>query len=97
MPSVKLEPVDLDARKGALGDMAVGTAVRRKFPGYGWYGGAVRRTRSAGASVEYKVEWEDGSRAWIKLEDTRKYAPRCAPGAGAGAGGGAGSGASGGF
>jgi hypothetical protein len=51
--------------------------------------------------MEYEVEWEDGSRAWIKQADARKYAARYAQGAGAGAGagagGGAGSGASGSF
>jgi hypothetical protein len=100
---VKLEPVDLNVREGAPGGMTVGTAVRRKFPGYGWYDGLVRRTRSAGASVEYEVEWEDGSRAWIKQGDAQKYAARYAQGVGAGAGagegtdGGAGSGASGSF
>ena len=61
------------------------------------------RARSAGASVEYEVEWEDGSRAWIKQGDAEKYAARYAQGAGAGAGAGAdagrgaGSGASGSF
>ena len=99
VPSVKLEPVDLDTCEGAPGGVAVGTAVRRKFPGYGWYDGAVRRARSAGASAEFEVEWEDGSRAWIKQGDAQKYAARYAQGAGAGAGTGrsAGSGASGSF
>jgi hypothetical protein len=75
----------------------VGTAVRRKFPGYGWYDGTVRRARSAGASVEFEVEWEDGSRAWIKQADAQKYAARYTQGAGVGAraGAGAGAGASG--
>jgi hypothetical protein len=45
--------------------------------------------------MEYEVEWEDGSRAWIKQGDTQKYAVRYAQGAGAGRG--AGSGASGSF
>ena len=95
VPSVKLEPVDLDACEGAPRGVAVGTAVRRKFPGYGWYDGAVRRARSAGASVEFEVEWEDGSRAWIKQADAQKYAARYTQGTGAGAG--AGAGASGSF
>jgi hypothetical protein len=73
--------------------VAVGTAVCRKFPGYGWYDGVVRHTRSAGTSVEFEVEWQDGSRAWIKQRDTQKYAARYAQGTGAGAGAGAGSGA----
>ena len=83
MSSVKLEPVDLGACEGAAGGVAVGTAVRRKFPGYGWYDGAVSRARSAGASVEFEVEWEDGSRAWIKQADAQKYAARYTQGAGA--------------
>jgi hypothetical protein len=37
-------------------DVTVGTTVRKKFAGYGWYDGVVRRARSAGASVEYEVE-----------------------------------------
>jgi hypothetical protein len=47
--------------------------------------------------MEYEVEWEDCSRAWIKQGDAQKYAARYAQGAGAGAGagGGVGSGASG--
>ena len=98
---VKLEPVDQRTREDTPGSVFVGTAVRRKFPGYGWYSGFVRRARSAGASVEYEVEWEDGSRAWIKQGDTQKYAARYAEAAGAGAdagaGGGAGSGARGSF
>jgi hypothetical protein len=100
---VKLEPVDQGAREDTPGGVLVGTAVRRKFPGYGWYDGVVCRARSAGASVEYEVEWEDGGRAWIKQGDAQKYAARYAQGvgagagAGAGAGGGAGSGASGSF
>jgi hypothetical protein len=92
---MKLEPVGQGAHKGTPGGVVVGTAARRKFPGYGWYDGLVRRTRSAGASAEYEVEWEDGSRAWIKQADAQKYAARYAQGAGAGAGGSAG--ASGGF
>jgi hypothetical protein len=100
VPGVKLEPVDQRAREDTPGGVFVGTAVRRKFPGYGWYDGAVRHARSAGASVEFEVEWEGGSRAWIKQGDTQKYAARDAQGVGAGAGagvgagGGAGSGAS---
>jgi len=94
---VKLEPVDLDTCEGAPGGVTVGTAVRRKFPGYGWYDGAVRRARSAGASAEFEVEWEDGSRAWIKQGDAQKYAARYTQGAGAGANRGACSGASGSF
>jgi hypothetical protein len=98
---VKLEPVGQGAHEGTPGGVFVGTAVRRKFPGYGWYDGVVRRARSAGASVEFEVEWEDDSRAWIKQRDAQKYAARHAQGAGAGAGagagGGAGSGASGSF
>jgi hypothetical protein len=49
--------------------------------------------------VEFEVEWEDGSRAWIKQADAKKYAARYTQGAGAvaGAGAGAGSGASGSF
>jgi hypothetical protein len=51
--------------------------------------------------VEFEVEWEDGSRAWIKQADAQKYAARYTQGAGAGAdagaGAGAGSGASGSF
>jgi hypothetical protein len=39
------------------------------------------------------VEWEDGSRAWIKQGDAQKYAARYAQGAGAGAGAGANAGA----
>ena len=99
VPSVKLEPVDMDTCEGTPGGVAVGTAVRRKFPGYGWYDGAVRRARSAGASVEFEVEWEDGSRAWIKQGDAQKYAARYAEGANAGVGAvrGAGSGARGSF
>jgi hypothetical protein len=57
---------------------------------------AFRRTRSAGTqartTVEFEVEWEDGSRAWIKQADAQKYAARYAQGTGEGAG--AGSGAS---
>jgi hypothetical protein len=90
---VKLEPVDLDMLDDVLRGVAVGTAVCRKFPGYGWYDGVVHQARSAGASVEYEVEWEDGSRAWIKQGDAQKYAGRYAQGAGAGAGAGAGRGA----
>jgi hypothetical protein len=99
VPGVKLEPVDQGAREDTPGGVFVGTAVRRKFPGYGWYDGAVCRTRSAGTTVEFEVEWEDGSRAWIKQGDAQKYAARYAQGAcaGAGAGAGAGSGASGSF
>ena len=97
--SVKLEPVDQATSEDTPGGVFVGTAVRRKFPGYGWYDGAVRRARSAGASVEFEVEWEDGGRAWIKQGDAQKYAALytqgARAGAGAGAGGGAGSGASG--
>jgi hypothetical protein len=89
VPGVKLEPVDQGAREDTPGGGFVGTAVRRKFPGYGWYDGAVRRARSAGVLVEFEVEWEDGSRAWIKQGDTQKYAARYAQGAGAGAGAGA--------
>jgi hypothetical protein len=100
-PCVKLEPVDLDVLDDVLRGVAVGTAVRRKFPGYGWYDGVVRRTRSAGTSVEYEVERQDGSRAWIKQGDAQKYEARYAQGARAGAGAGAnrgaGSGASGSF
>jgi hypothetical protein len=92
VPGGKLEPVDQGAREDTPGDVFVGTAVRRKFPGYGWYDGAVRRARSAGASVEFEVEWEDGSRAWIKQGDTQKYAGRYARGAAAGAGAGGASG-----
>jgi hypothetical protein len=99
VPSVKLEPVDQGAREDTPGGVCVGTAVRRKFPGYGWYDGAVRRARSAGTSVEFEVEWEDGGRVWIKQVDAQKYAARYAQGtragAGAGANRGAGSGASG--
>jgi hypothetical protein len=53
--------------------------------------------------VEFEVEWEDGSRTWIKQADAQKYAARYTQGAGAGAGAGAcagagaGSGASGSF
>ena len=96
---MKLEPVDQGAREDTPGGVFVGTAVCRKFPGYGWYDGAVRRARSAGALAEFEVEWEDGSRAWIKQGDAQKYAVRYAQGAnaGAGAGRGAGSGASGSF
>jgi hypothetical protein len=94
---VKLEPVDQGAREDTPGGVFAGTAVCRKFPGYGWYDGVVRRARSAGASAEFEVEWEDGSRAWIKQGDAQKYAARYAQGAGAGAGvganGGAGAGA----
>jgi hypothetical protein len=99
VPGVKLEPVDQGSREDTPGGVFVGTAVCRKFPGYGWYDGALRRARSAGASVEFEVEWEDGSRAWIKQGDAQKYAARYAQGAGAGsgAGRGAGSGASGRF
>ena len=53
----------------------------------------MRRARSAGASVEFQVEWEDGGRAWIKQGDAQKYAARYDQGAGAGAGAGAGGGA----
>jgi hypothetical protein len=87
---MKLEPVDQRAREHTPGGVFVGTAVRRKFPGYGWYDGAVRRARSAGASVEFEVEWEDGGRAWIKQGDAQKYAARYTRGAAAGAGAGAG-------
>jgi hypothetical protein len=93
VPSVKLEPVGQGAREDTPGGVCVGTTVRRKFPGYGWYDGVVRRARSAGASVEFEVEWEDGGRAWIKQGDAQKYAARYAQGAGAGAGAGAGRGA----
>jgi hypothetical protein len=89
---MKLEPVDQGAREDTPGGVLVGTAVRRKFPGYGWYDGVVLRARSAGASVEYEVEWEDGGRAWIKQGDTQKYAARYAQGSGAGAGAGTGTG-----
>jgi hypothetical protein len=93
VPGVKLEPVDQGAREDTpAGGVCVGTAVCRKFPGYGWYDGAVRRARSAGSSVEFEVEWEDGSRAWIKQGDAQKYAARYARGAGAGAGAGGASG-----
>jgi hypothetical protein len=94
VPGVKLEPVDQDqgAREDTPEGVFVGTAVRRKFPGYGWYDGVVRRARSAGTSVEFEVEWEDGSRAWIKQGDAEKYAVRYAQGASAGAGAGAGAG-----
>jgi hypothetical protein len=99
VPGVKLEPVDQGTREDTPGSVFVGTAIRRKFPGYGWYDGVVRRARSAGASVEYEVEWEDGGHAWIKQGDAQKYAARYAQGEGAGAGAnrGAGSGASGSF
>ena len=70
----------------------MGAAVRRIFAGYGWYDGVVCRARLAGASVEYEVEWEDGSRAWIKQGDAQKYAARYARGAAAGAGAGGASG-----
>jgi hypothetical protein len=96
-PCVKLEPVDLDVLEDSLRGVAVGTGVRRKFPGYGWYDGAVRSTRSAGTSVEFEVEWEDGGRAWIKQADAQKYAARYSQGAGAGANRSAGSEASGSF
>jgi hypothetical protein len=43
--------------------------------------------------MEFEVEWEDGSRAWIKPGDAQKYAARYAQGARAGAGVGAGAGA----
>jgi hypothetical protein len=92
VPGVKLEPVGQGAREDTPGGVCVGTAVCRKFPGYGWYGGAVRRSRSAGASVEFEVEWEDGSRAWIKQGDAQKYAARYTRGAAAGAGAGGASG-----
>jgi hypothetical protein len=94
---VKLEPVDQGAREDTPGGVFVGTAVRRKFPGYGWYDGVVRRARSAGASAEFEVEWQDSSSTWIKQGDAQKYAARDTHGAGAGAGAGAGvgSGASG--
>jgi hypothetical protein len=85
--SVKLEPVGQGAREDTPGGVFVGTAVCRKFPGYGWYDGVVRRARSAGVSVEYEVEWEDGSRAWIKQGDSQKCAAPYAQGAGAGADG----------
>jgi hypothetical protein len=96
---VKLEPVDQGAREDTPKGVFVGTAVCRKFLGYGWYDGVVCRARSAGASVEFEVEWEDGGRAWIKQGDAQKYAARYAQGAGASAdgGGAAGSGASGSF
>jgi hypothetical protein len=96
---MKLEPVDQGAREDTPEGVFVGTAVRRKFPGYGWYDGVVCRARSAGASMEYEVEWEDGGHTWIKQGDTQKYAARYAQGAGASAdgGGAAGSGASGSF
>ena len=99
---MKLEPVDQGAREDTAGGVYVGTAVCRKFPGYGWYDGVVCHARSAGASMEYEVEWEDGSRAWIKQGDAQKYAARYARGMGAGAGtgagaAGAGAGASGSF
>ena len=55
--------LDQGTREETPEGVCVGTAVRRKFPGYGWYDGVVCRARSAGASVEYEVEWEDGSRA----------------------------------
>jgi hypothetical protein len=42
--------------------------------------------RHAGTTVEFEVEWEDGSRAWIKQGDAQKYAARYAQGTGAGAG-----------
>jgi hypothetical protein len=58
-----------------------------------WYDGTVLCTRSAGASVECEVEWEDGSHVWIKQGDAQKYAARYAQGAGAGAGVGANRGA----
>ena len=73
---VKLEPVAQDAREDTPGGNFVGTAVCRKFPGYGWYDGVVRRARSADTSVEYEVEWEDGSRVWIKQGDAQKYTAR---------------------
>jgi hypothetical protein len=95
VPGVKLEPVDQGACEDAPRGVTVGTAVLRKFPGYGWYDGVVCRARSAGASVEFEVEWEDGGRAWIKQGDTQTYAARYAQGAGAGRG--AGSGARGSF
>jgi hypothetical protein len=90
LPGVKLEPVDQGTCEDTPSGVFVGTAVRRKFPGYGWYDGAVRRARSAGTSAEFEVEWEDGSRAWIKQGDAQKYAARYAQGTGAGAGAGAG-------
>jgi hypothetical protein len=89
---VKLEPADQGAHEDTPGGVFVGTAVCRKFPGYGWYDGVVRRARSAGASVEFEVEWEDGGRAWIKQGDAQKYAARYAQGAGAGASAGGASG-----
>ena len=89
---MKVEPVDQGAREDTAGGVFVGTAVRRKFPGYGWYDGVVHRARWAGASVEFEVEWEDGSRAWIKQGDAQKYAARYTRGAAAAAGAGGASG-----
>jgi hypothetical protein len=54
--------------------VTVGTTVRRKFAGYGWYDGVVRHARSAGASLECEVEWEDGNSTWIKQAGAQKYA-----------------------
>ena len=91
---MKLEPVGLDVHEDAPIVVAVGTAVRRKFPGCGWYDGVVCQARSTGASMEYEVEWEDGGRAWIKQGDAQKYVARYAQDAGAGAGTGTGTGTS---
>ena len=54
----------------------IGTEVRKRFPGVGWYDGVVLDASGggSGSSSMAEVQWHDGSITDMKITDVQKYA-----------------------
>jgi hypothetical protein len=54
----------------------IGTEVRKRFPGVGWYDGVVLDASGGGggSSSMAEVQWHDGSITDMKITDVQKYA-----------------------
>jgi hypothetical protein len=64
----------------------IGTEVRKRFPGVGWYDGVVLDASGGGggSSSMAEVQWHDGSITDMKITDVQKYAKVAAERAGSG-------------